>query len=238
VSWWDKHYGPQFRRSLGLGEDPKENRRRLWQAITGQTVDDIDAAGPSGPLAAGNTGGAADAIASIAGAHGVDPALAAAVAQQESGTRMRDSQGNLITSGAGAQGMFQLMPKTAAGLGVDASDMRGNITGGVELLQQLMKKYGSTDETLAAYNWGEGNLDKSEKRRGGFSFNDLPAETQNYIRSIEGQMEAQGSTVVHVHVQGTNATPDEIENATKRGVEAAQKKTQRAQLAVGQGVFS
>jgi hypothetical protein len=242
VSWWDKHYGPAFRRKLGLGEDPRENRRRLWQAITGQPVDALDSAYTANRgtlLESGNAGGdVQDIIASIARAHGVDPALAAAVAQQESGTRMRDSSGRLIESGAHAQGMFQLLPSTAAGLGVDAGDLRGNITGGVELLQHLLQKYGTTDEALAGYNWGEGRLDRLEKRKGGFSFNDLPAETQNYIRSIEGSMQARGETVVHVHVAGTNATPQQIADATKRGIDQADRRNQRASLAVAQGVYN
>ena len=64
-------------------------------------------------------------------------------------------------SSKGAQGLMQLMPKTAKELGVDPTDPVANVEGGSRYLQQLINKYKSQDIALAAYNWGPGNIDKA-----------------------------------------------------------------------------
>jgi soluble lytic murein transglycosylase-like protein len=111
-------------------------------------------------------------IMDAASRYGVPPELALAVAQQESGF----NQG--ARSGAGAIGVFQLMPATAAGLGVDPFDLWGNIEGGVKYLAQMLKQFGGdTTLALAAYNAGPGNVAK---------YGGVPPfeETQNYVASI------------------------------------------------------
>ena len=87
-------------------------------------------------------------------ASGVPPQIALAVAQQESGTSQWTPSGGLVTGSSGEIGVFQLMPKTAASLGVDPSDVNQNIQGGVSFLGQLYQKYGSWPAALAAYNSG------------------------------------------------------------------------------------
>lgn len=87
-------------------------------------------------------------ITSVANEYGVPPAIALAVAQQESGF----NQG--AVGAAGEIGVFQLMPATAAGLGVDPSDLAQNIQGGIAFLAQLFDKYGSWPAALSAYNSG------------------------------------------------------------------------------------
>jgi soluble lytic murein transglycosylase-like protein len=87
-------------------------------------------------------------------AKGVPPSIALAVAQQESGVSQWTPNGNLVTGTSGEVGVFQIMPATAAGLGVDPSDVNQNIAGGISLLAQLFQKYGNWSAALSAYNSG------------------------------------------------------------------------------------
>lgn len=109
--------------------------------------------------------------------HGVDPALLAAVAQQES------SFDAGAVSPAGAQGLMQFMPATARGLGVDPFDPASAVDGAARYLAELTERFGSTELGLAAYNAGPGTV----SRYGG-----IPpyAETQNYVRSVMSKAEA------------------------------------------------
>ena len=135
------------------------------------------------PPATGPTGSAlsgvpyADLFTQAAGRYGVDAALLAAVASQESGF---DSQ---ALSPAGAQGLMQFMPATAAGLGVDPLDPSSAIDGAARYLSSLTRQFGSTDLALAAYNAGPGTV----RRYGG-----IPPypETQNYVRAVTTKAEA------------------------------------------------
>lgn len=103
--------------------------------------------------------------------------LLKAVAKQES-----NFQSNIVSS-SGAVGIMQLMPSTAAYLGVtDSYDPYQNIMGGAKLLAQLSEHYqGDLSLTLAAYNAGSGAVD----RYGG-----IPpfAETQNFVAKIKASL--------------------------------------------------
>ncbi|MGP6086428.1 lytic transglycosylase domain-containing protein [Antarctobacter jejuensis] len=120
----------------------------------------------------------------IASAYGVDllretvgtrvsPALALAVIAVESAGKAR------AESGAGAQGLMQLMPDTAARFGVaDSLDPTQNIRGGVAFLDFLMEKFdGDPILVLAGYNAGENSIGK----HGG-----VPpyAETRDYVPKV------------------------------------------------------
>ena len=74
--------------------------------------------------------------------------LLVAVARVES----RVDQG--ARSGRGAQGILQVLPSTAAALGLDASHPRTNVLAGARYLRQLLDRFGSADLALAAYNAG------------------------------------------------------------------------------------
>jgi soluble lytic murein transglycosylase-like protein len=111
------------------------------------------------------------AVTAAAIKYGVDPAFALAIAQRESAYGQ-----NKGPSAAGAIGVMQLMPRTAAGLGVNPYNDSENIDGGVRLLSQLLRQYnGDPLQASAAYNWGSGNLASGKT---------MPAETSNYVTAI------------------------------------------------------
>jgi soluble lytic murein transglycosylase-like protein len=113
-------------------------------------------------------------ITAAATRNGVDPALLAALVKQESGFNPNAG------SPAGAQGLTQLMPATAASLGVtDSHDPAQALEGGAKYLRQQLDRFGGdVARALAAYNAGPGAVER---------FGGVPpyAETQNYVRSVQ-----------------------------------------------------
>ena len=125
--------------------------------------------------------------------HGLRPSLIKAVIKQESEGKV-DAK-----SKAGAYGLMQLMPKTAKGLGVDATNPLENVQGGMRLINTLHKRYNNMELALAAYNWGEGNMARalntlktkgvpatwSNIKKYGNSFpRKLPQETRKYVDAV------------------------------------------------------
>ena len=105
------------------------------------------------------------AIAASAARHGLDPYLVAAVINAESGFDRTQ------VSSAGAVGLMQLMPSTAAEVGaaegiegaIDTERLKDaelNIAIGTRHLADLLGKYTDTETALAAYNAGSGNVDR------------------------------------------------------------------------------
>jgi soluble lytic murein transglycosylase-like protein len=115
-----------------------------------------------------------DAINAAGAQYGVDPSLLRALIQQESGFDPN------ATSAAGAQGLTQLMPSTAAGLGVtNPYDPVQSIDGGAKYLREQLDRFGGDEQlALAAYNAGPGAVQK---------YGGVPpyAETQNYVRAVQ-----------------------------------------------------
>ena len=118
------------------------------ESVTGAVKSALDAARG---LLGGAGGGGNASWAQIAREEGVDPALFQSLIQQESGGNQS------ARSGAGAIGLTQLMPGTAASLGVDPYDELQNVRGGARYLKQLLDLYGGdTTRALIAYNAGPG----------------------------------------------------------------------------------
>ena len=105
--------------------------------------------------------------------NGIPADLFLRLVQQESGWNAN------AVSVKGALGLAQLMPQTAAGLGVDPGDPAQNLNGGARYLRQQYEKFGDWRLALAAYNAGPGAVER---------YGDVPpyAETQNYVRVIWG----------------------------------------------------
>lgn len=108
-------------------------------------------------------------------AYNLPPNLLTSVATAESG--MNPS----AVSSAGAQGIMQIMPQTAASLGVNPMNPVQAIYGAAELLSQKLTKFGSVPLALAAYNAGDGAVEQ---------YGGIPpyTQTQNYVAEIMGLM--------------------------------------------------
>jgi len=110
-------------------------------------------------------------IAAAAQHYGVSPQLAVEVARRES------SLNPAAIGAAGEVGLFQLMPSTAADLGVNPWSIPDNIAGGVRYLRQMFDRFGDWNTALVAYNAGPGNVERGT----------APARSYGYARGILGK---------------------------------------------------
>jgi soluble lytic murein transglycosylase-like protein len=108
----------------------------------------------------------------------VDPALIKSVIANESSFNAN------AQSPVGAQGLMQLMPETAASLGVkNPYDPAQNVAGGTRYLRSLLDRFkGDTRLAVAAYNAGPNAVEK---------YGDVPpyAETQSYVKNVLGSLD-------------------------------------------------
>ncbi|MEU4618626.1 transglycosylase SLT domain-containing protein [Actinoplanes sp. NPDC023801] len=157
--------------------------RRVLDTVPAAAVQDMSSLRPAGLRGTG--GGLAGVpyanLFEQAGAkHGVSPKLLAAVAKVESGYDPR------AVSKAGAQGLMQLMPATARGLGVkDAFDPAQAVNGAAKLLASHLREFKSVPLALAAYNAGGGAVHR---------YDGIPpfAETQAYVPKVQKALAALG----------------------------------------------
>ena len=158
---------------------------RAYKWLTGRKGSAPEAGGVPGAAAAHQTakggGGGGDMesmIQAAAEANGVDPNLLRALVRQESG--FNPGAVGPMTRFGQAKGLTQLIPGTAAELGLEPGeefDPQKNLNAGAKYLSQQLKKFGSPELALAAYNAGPGAVSK---------YGGVPpfAQTQNYVAKI------------------------------------------------------
>jgi transglycosylase-like protein with SLT domain len=119
----------------------------------------------------------AQMVVDAANAYGVPPQLALGIAAHESGFNP-----SAVNPSGGAAGVMQLIPSTAAGLGVsDPLDAQQNIDGGVSMLATLLQQYNG-NETLAlwAYSNGAGSV-----TAGGSNPANMPAQAAGLVSYVQ-----------------------------------------------------
>jgi soluble lytic murein transglycosylase-like protein len=138
-------------------------------------------------------------IQAAASKYGIDPAVLKGLIKQESGFNPNAG------SPAGAQGLTQLMPGTAASLGVsDVHDPAQSIDGGAHYLRMQLDRFGGDySKALAAYNAGPGAVQR---------FGGIPpyAETRNYVKNVlsfADQYRQDGGTQATSQAQSTTNPP-------------------------------
>ena len=153
-----------------------------------------------------------------------------------------ESNGNPnAVSRSGAIGLMQLMPSTAAQLGVNPYDPKQNVSGGSALIGRLIHKYGNVDTALAAYNWGEGNLDMYRNTghwltRSGQTSYTVPQETRDYVKKITGD---NLTLQVNVNVASlSNTSPEHVADAARRGSQQALNDYHRQMITETGGAYA
>lgn len=122
----------------------------------------------------------AEAISQAEAKYGLPEGLLARTLYEESRFRPEIIDGT-VRSSAGAIGIAQFMPATAREAGIDPADPHQAIPAAARYLRGLFDRFGSWAEALAAYNWGQGNV----QRKG---LDAAPAETKRYTSAILGDL--------------------------------------------------
>lgn len=145
-------------------------------------------------------------VAHVEREYGLPSGIVDAVIYQESRGRMN------AVSPKGALGLMQLMPGTAARLGVNPYDAEQNIRGGARYLRQQIDRFGSIPLALAAYNAGPGAVTK---------YGGIPPyrETQNYVATILRRWQPTALPTISAPAP---ASPAPITNDTEFFIEVTQ----------------
>lgn len=190
--------------------------RAFWTVIfgVGLAVAEVGAAAPAAVISMPSSGALQGIVHRISSEHGVDPRLADAVVRVESG------YDPTAVSRRGALGLMQLMPETVRRLAVeDPFDPEDNVRGGVREVARLLERYaGDLPLVLAAYNAGEGAVDR---------FGGVPpfAETRSYVSRVMTLYTGRpyhlsGGRAVPVRMQRDAGGKVVITNVTRSGVTA------------------
>jgi hypothetical protein len=159
-----------------IAQDPTAKENGTNVPRPGAPPSDVHPAIPAQPAAAANTFSLCATLQSAARANDLPPEFLTRLIWQES--RFRAD----AISPAGAQGVAQFMPATAAWVRLqNPFDMSDAINKSAELLRQLRNQFGNLGLAAAAYNAGAKRVqDWLAGRRG------LPAETQAYVQIVTG----------------------------------------------------
>ena len=166
------NYQENVNKTAAAGGVEQEKPQRLENGSFATELDKAMSMESRGAVGLNISGDTNSLIKEAAARYQVDPRLVAAVAQTESGGNQE------AVSPAGAVGVMQLMPDTAAGLGVNPYDKRQNIEGGAKYLRQMMDTFGGdVQKAVAAYNAGPQSVKE---------YNGIPPyrETQDYVNKV------------------------------------------------------
>ena len=166
------NYQENVNKTAATGGVEQEKPQRLENGSFATELDKAMSMESRGAVGLHISGDTNSLIKEAAARYQVDPRLVAAVAQTESGGNQE------AVSPAGAVGVMQLMPETAAGLGVNPYDKRQNIEGGAKYLRQMMDTFGGdVQKAVAAYNAGPQAVKE---------YNGIPPyrETQDYVNKV------------------------------------------------------
>ncbi|MGH8981635.1 MAG: NlpC/P60 family protein [Acidimicrobiales bacterium] len=144
--------------------------------VTGGDLQKVYGDVMSAPSVTGVPASLSSLFVQAAGRYGVPASVLTAVARRES------NFDTSAVSSAGAEGVMQLMPGTAAGLGVTPFTAREAIGGAAQLLSGYLKTFGSLPLALAAYNSGAGAVQE---------YGGVPpySQTEEYVRDIMTTLE-------------------------------------------------
>ncbi len=150
------------------------------------------------------------------------------------------------SSAAGAKGHFQFMPGTAKAYGISGRewDFDASSDAAARYFQWLLKHYnGDHSKALAAYNWGNGNLDKAIKQYGTGWFAHMPKETQGYVNSINKMMAYRSNGGMMSRPLGGQAVAQNLNNQQGRIIASRNaanphnvSNTQNTQITVNGGI--
>ena len=166
------NYQENVNKTAATGGVEQEKPQRLENGSFATELDKAMSMESRGAVGLNISGDTNSLIKEAAARYQVDPRLVDAVAQTESGGNQE------AVSPAGAVGVMQLMPETAAGLGVNPYDKRQNIEGGAKYLRQMMDIFGGdVQKAVAAYNAGPQAVKE---------YNGIPPyrETQDYVNKV------------------------------------------------------
>ncbi len=171
----------------------------------------------------GASAGTGNSFSDLENRYGLPPGLLSSIRKTES------NGNNNAVSPKGAQGPFQFMPETGKQYGLDnisAFDLAKSSQAAARYIHDLMEHYqGDVTKAVAAYNWGQGNLDK-------YGLGAAPAETRNYVSKVLGDQSKNvvmhNNTKIDVHGSG-----DPLATASQVGRDQDRVYSTATRLAIG-----